>query len=144
MARVMARKVVADIPVKALADEAPMYDRPCGPLPKPLRWRPAPGRAASKAIGCVRDLLANPNVASKKWIYRHYDSLVLSNTVVGPGSDAAVLRIKGSKRGIAMKVEFQPPSLRTRSLRRHAGHRLRSGAQRTHARVRHRPASPIA
>ncbi|HEV2171666.1 MAG TPA: AIR synthase related protein, partial [Candidatus Binatus sp.] len=47
-------------------------------------------------------------VASKKWVYRQYDSIVLSNTVLGPGSDAAVLRIKGSRRAMALKVDSNP------------------------------------
>jgi|YelNatPaOPRAMG01_1025707.scaffolds.fasta_scaffold07788_6 phosphoribosylformylglycinamidine synthase II len=100
-------QIVADIPVRALADEAPVYRRPAAPPAKPparpaaLREHPAP-RAA------LRALLDNPNVASKRWIYRQYDSLVLSNTVLGPGSDAAVLRIKGSRRGLALKVDSNP------------------------------------
>ena|ERR1022692_98429 len=100
-------KVVADIPVRALADEAPMYDRPAA-APKNPPSRPAPIRAHPAPSRAIRELLGNPNVASKKWIYRQYDSLVLSNTIVGPGSDAAVLRIKGTKRGLAMKVDSNP------------------------------------
>ncbi|HYA34831.1 MAG TPA: phosphoribosylformylglycinamidine synthase subunit PurL, partial [Candidatus Binataceae bacterium] len=100
-------QIVADIPVKALADEAPMYDRPLTPpksapeRPKPMREHPAPAAA-------LRALLGNPNIGSKQWICRQYDSIVVGNTVVGPGSDAAVLRIKGSKRGIALKVDSNP------------------------------------
>jgi phosphoribosylformylglycinamidine synthase len=100
-------KVVADIPVKALADEAPMYDRPSSP-PKTPPTRPARIKTHPEPSRALRELLATPNVASKKWIYRQYDSLVLSNTVVGPGSDAAVLRIKRSKRGLAMSVDSNP------------------------------------
>src|SRR5262249_16938606 len=100
-------KVVADIPVRALADEAPMYDRPSAQPSSPptrppvIKSHPEPARA-------LRELLGNPNVGSKKWIYRQYDSLVLSNTMLGPGSDAAVLRIKGTRRGLAMKVDSNP------------------------------------
>jgi phosphoribosylformylglycinamidine synthase len=99
--------VVADIPVRALADEAPMYDRPAA-APKNPPSRPAPIRTHPEPARALRELLGNPNVASKKWIYRQYDSLVLSNTIVGPGSDAAVLRIKGTKRGLAMTVDSNP------------------------------------
>jgi phosphoribosylformylglycinamidine synthase II len=100
-------KIVADIPVRALADEAPMYDRPAA-APKNPPTRPGPIRTHPEAMRALRELLGNPNVGSKRWIYRQYDSLVLSNTMVGPGSDAAVLRIKGSKRGLAMKVDSNP------------------------------------
>ena len=100
-------KVVADIPVRALADQAPMYDRPAA-APKTPPSRPAPIKSHPEPSRALRELLGNPNVGSKKWIYRQYDSLVLSNTILGPGSDAAVLRIKGSKRGLAMKVDSNP------------------------------------
>ena len=100
-------EIVADIPVRALADEAPVYRRPAAPPVKPPE-RPAPLRAHPAPRAALRALLGNPNVASKRWIYRQYDSLVLSNTVVGPGSDAAVLRIKGSRRGLALKVDSNP------------------------------------
>ncbi len=100
-------EVVANIPVRALADEAPMYDRPsAAPTTPPIR--PAPIKSHPEPKRALRELLGNPNVGSKKWIYRQYDSLVLSNTILGPGSDAAVLRIKGSKRGLAMKVDSNP------------------------------------
>src|SRR3984957_534149 len=100
-------KIVADIPVRALADEAPMYDRPAA-APKAPPTRPAPIKSHPQPAHALRELLGNPNVGSKKWIYRQYDSLVLSNTILGPGSDAAVLRIKGSKRGLAMTVDSNP------------------------------------
>jgi phosphoribosylformylglycinamidine synthase subunit PurL len=100
-------QVVADLPIGALADDAPVYDRPASP-PK---TQPAKSTAAGKhpePRDALRTLLDNPNIASKKWVYRQYDSLVLSNTVLGPGSDAAVLRIKGSRRAIALKVDSNP------------------------------------
>ena len=100
-------QIVADIPVRALADEAPMYDRPSAAPTNPPT-RPAPIKSHPEPSRALRELLGNPNVGSKKWIYRQYDSLVLSNTMVGPGCDAAVLRIKGSKRGLAMKVDSNP------------------------------------
>ena len=101
-------QVVADIPIGALADDAPLYDRPAAP-PKIVPQSKAAGAeehpTPSKAL---RALLDNPNVASKKWVYRQYDSIVQSNTVLGPGSDAAVLRIKNSRRAIALKVDSNP------------------------------------
>jgi phosphoribosylformylglycinamidine synthase subunit PurL len=99
--------VVADIPAKALADEAPIYDRPAAPPGEPPP-RAAPLKAHPAPAAALRALLGNPNVGSKRLIYRQYDSLVRSNTVVGPGSDAAVLRVKGSKRGLALKVDSNP------------------------------------
>jgi phosphoribosylformylglycinamidine synthase len=102
-------ELVADIPARALTDAAPIYDRPTNPPKadrsarrKTLRdLRPAPKAA-------LRGLLASPNVCSRRWIFRQYDSIVRSNTVVGPGGDAAVLRVKGTHRGLALKVDSNP------------------------------------
>jgi phosphoribosylformylglycinamidine synthase subunit PurL len=113
-------QVVADLPVGALAADAPLYDRPAlapksgnsesGPSPDArglASASPCQGEASSMAKA-LRALLDSPNVASKKWVFRQYDSIVQSNTVAGPGSDAAVLRIKNSRRGIALKVDSNP------------------------------------
>ncbi len=104
-------QVVADLPVGALAADAPLYDRPAvepnsvrDPGPSPNLFRKVTGEVGKE----LRALLDNPNVASKKWVFRQYDSIVQSNTVEGPGSDAAVLRIKGSRRGIVLKVDSNP------------------------------------
>jgi phosphoribosylformylglycinamidine synthase II len=100
--------IVADIPVSALSDAAPIYDRPAAPpkskpsLMTPQRRQPP---APSDAL-C--ELLSSPNVGSKRWVYRQYDSIVRGNTMAGPGGDAAVLRIKGSRRGLALKVDSNP------------------------------------
>jgi phosphoribosylformylglycinamidine synthase len=101
-------KVVAEIPNKALADEAPLYRRP---MQRPaylddvraldlatLRPRSAPDRA-------LLQLLAAPNIASKRWIYRQYDHMVRTNTLVLPGMGAGVVRVKGTRRALAMSVD---------------------------------------
>jgi len=100
-------QAVADIPVAALADEAPAYQRPCTPPAtesvgiSPVRERPAP-------VEALRRLLDSPNVGSKRWVYQQYDSIVQSNTVIEPGSDAAVIRIKGTRRALALAVDSNP------------------------------------
>jgi phosphoribosylformylglycinamidine synthase subunit PurL len=107
-------KLVADIPAVALTDEAPVYDRPARAPSKPA---PAASAASvsSAASGAalapaeaLRRLLDSPNVGSKRWVYRQYDSMVQSNTMAGPGGDAAVLRIKGTNRALALKVDSNP------------------------------------
>ncbi|MEA2650055.1 MAG: phosphoribosylformylglycinamidine synthase subunit PurL [Candidatus Binataceae bacterium] len=104
-------QVVADLPVGAISDDAPVYDRPVE-APTPIRevvdasvsaWAPSPSPAEA-----LRAIISSPNVASKRMIFRQYDSLVQGNTVVGPGSDAAVLRIKDSARGLALTVDSNP------------------------------------
>jgi phosphoribosylformylglycinamidine synthase subunit PurL len=103
-------KLVADIPATALTDEAPVYERPAREPAKSssafsaaasATFAPAPGEA-------LRRLLDSPNVSSKRWVYRQYDSMVQSNTMAGPGGDAAVLRIKGTNRALALKVDSNP------------------------------------
>ena len=53
----------------------------------------------------LRLLLPSPTIANKRWIYRQYDSTVRTNTLVGPGSDAAVVRVKGTKKALAMATD---------------------------------------
>ena len=99
---------VASIPVAALTDAAPAYDRPAA--------RPADQDEAQRldvdALPQPEDmtrvlerLLESPNLASREPIYRRYDHYVRSNTVLTPGADAAVIRIKGSSRGLALTVD---------------------------------------
>jgi phosphoribosylformylglycinamidine synthase len=98
---------VARVPVDALA-EAPKYEKPYAP-PAWLAERqafdpltlPAP---ADYGEALVR-LMGSPNIASKEWAYRQYDQQVGINTLVLPGSDAAVLRVKGTKRAIAVATD---------------------------------------
>jgi phosphoribosylformylglycinamidine synthase len=101
-------QVVADIPIGTLADEAPVYDRPIKPI-VPAR-NGTPTQTANRPQSAIlKALLENPNIASKRWVFRQYDWLVQGNTVTGPGpSDAAVLRLKHSKRAIAFKVDSNP------------------------------------
>ena len=104
-------KVVAEIPVKYLADETPVYERP---YKKPsyidevqsfnLESIPQPGDLKEVLL----KLLASPNIASKRFIWRQYDHMVQTNTVVLPGSDAAVIRVKGSQKGIAISCDCNP------------------------------------
>jgi phosphoribosylformylglycinamidine synthase II len=102
-------QVVADVPVGAISDDAPVYDRP-------MQAPPSAGEPVDTAISAISPspaealhaIISSPNVASKRMVFRQYDSLVQGNTVVGPGSDAAVLRIKGSRRGLALKVDSNP------------------------------------
>jgi phosphoribosylformylglycinamidine synthase len=100
--------VVADVPNRALTDEGPVYTRPVKvpdgqdelhriPI-EALRPLPAP-------IDALRELLASPTIASKRWVYRQYDHMVRTNTVVLTGMGASVVRVKGTKRALAMSVD---------------------------------------
>ena len=101
-------EVVAEISNRALADEAPIYNRPYAVEP----YRPAPldpptalkfeGRNAADDL---RRLLASPDICSKRWIWEQYDFMVRTNTVEGPGADAAIIRIKETGTSIAMSLD---------------------------------------
>ncbi|MGH9881963.1 MAG: phosphoribosylformylglycinamidine synthase subunit PurL, partial [Pyrinomonadaceae bacterium] len=105
-------EMVADIPVVALTDEAPRYERPMGPPagPKSKAQSPksevqSPESADSDHNDSLLRLLASPNIASKQWVYRQYDHMVRTNTAVLPGADAAVVRIKETRRALAMSLD---------------------------------------
>ena len=98
----------ADLPVLALTDEAPKYSRPMvAPSPKPKVRDPEFANEELKIdLGDVlRRLLASSNICSKRWVYEQYDSMVRTNTAVLPGSDAAVIRVKETRRAIAMCLD---------------------------------------
>jgi len=101
-------KVVAEIPNQALTDEAPLYNRPME------RWEPPVPRtmpetiqlgAKSDLTADLKQLLASPNICSKRWVYEQYDSMVQTNTVEGPGGEAGMIRIKGTQRALAMALD---------------------------------------
>ncbi len=93
-----AGRVVVDVPAKKLADEAPVYQRESqeAAYMEGVRAFRLDGIAdTTDATGNLKKLLANHSIASKNWVYRQYDHMVRDGSVVCPGSDAAVIRIKG-------------------------------------------------
>src|SRR5450755_1077300 len=96
--------VVAEIPNRALADEAPLYDRP---HTKPYRPAPmeSPGIPASDPKADLIALLSSGDICSKRWIWEQYDFTVRTNTLQGPGTDAAIIRIKETGTSVAMSVD---------------------------------------
>ena len=107
-------EVVAKIPNAALTDDAPVYKRPLARWEPPVdREKPEHVRFAESGDLTPHDftpqlkrLLASPNICSKRWVWQQYDHMVQTNTVEAPGAgDAGVIRIKGSKRGLAMALD---------------------------------------
>ncbi len=101
-------QVVAQVPVRALADEAPVYQRPTARPP----WQDALEAFDPRSLGPGPDagtvllaLVGSPGVASKAWVYRQYDQQVGTNSLVLPGSDAGVLRIKGTGKAVAVTTD---------------------------------------
>jgi phosphoribosylformylglycinamidine synthase subunit PurL len=96
----------ADVPNEALTDEAPVYDRPWTRPVNPAAAEDLRGLAAPADAGAVLlALLSDPTIANKRWIYRQYDSTVRTNTILGPGSDAGVIRVKGTRKALAMATD---------------------------------------
>ena len=104
----MEGQLAAEVPVKALTDEAPVYERPTEPPPglDVLRaFDPLSLAEPTSYDQALLAVLAAPTVASKEWVWRQYDHQVGINTLVLPGSDAAVLRIKGTRKAIALTTD---------------------------------------
>ena len=99
-------ETVADIPLGPLADAAPMYDRP---------WTPTPPAKALVNVPETRDvaadlltLMASPDLASRRWIWEQYDQKVGGDTLQPPGGDAAVVRIHGTQKALAITTDCTP------------------------------------
>lgn len=101
-------QIVAEIPAKALADDGPRYERPHAP-PAYQEYLQALNLDALRDVqnptATLLSLLESPTIASKRWIYQQYDHMVRTNTVVRPGSDAAVVRVKGTEKALAMVAD---------------------------------------
>jgi phosphoribosylformylglycinamidine synthase len=101
-------RLVAEVPNRALTDEAPVYHRPFSEpagreelhqIPRAL-LAPTP-----KPVEAFVQLLASPTIASKRWIYHQYDHMVRTNTIAAAGATAGVVRVKGTSRALAMSVD---------------------------------------
>jgi phosphoribosylformylglycinamidine synthase len=102
----------ADIPVAALAHSAPVYRREWLP-PEPARailpeWVPAP----NTVLGALRTMMGSPHLCSRRWIWEQYDHMVMGDTVQRPGGDAAVVRVHGTHKAVALTCDCTPRYVR--------------------------------
>jgi phosphoribosylformylglycinamidine synthase II len=99
-------ETVADIPLDPLADEAPCYERPYAipKAPEPLSDVPQGTDIAADLL----TLIGSPNLASRRWVWEQYDQTVGADTVQTPGGDAAVVRVHGSRKALAMTTDVTP------------------------------------
>lgn len=99
-------ETVCDIPLGPLADDAPVYDRPHEPTP--------PAKALTDALDTqdvaadLLKLMGSPDIASRRWIWEQYDHMVGADTLQRPGGDAAVVRVHGTKKGLAISTDCTP------------------------------------
>lgn len=100
--------VMADLPIKELGDEAPLYDRPHVPSAA-LPILHARDVAAPMALGAAAEkLIGTPDMCSKRWVWEQYDHVILGNTMQRPGGDAAVVRVQDGPKGLALTVDVTP------------------------------------
>ena len=99
-------EVKADLPLAALSGSAPEYDRPWEPTPPSPKVADMP--ACDNAAEDLLALIGRPNFCSRAWVWEQYDHTVGADTAVGPGSDAAVVRVHGTHRALAFASDVTP------------------------------------
>jgi phosphoribosylformylglycinamidine synthase len=100
--------VVADLPIKELGDQAPLYDRPFVPSAKPALIKAASIKPPMGIAEALQVLIATPDLCSKRWIWQQYDHVILGNTVQRPGGDAAVIRVNEGPKALALTADVTP------------------------------------
>jgi phosphoribosylformylglycinamidine synthase subunit PurL len=101
-------ETVADLPLEPLFSEAPEYNRPWEPTPAQAELTAKDIAAPKDLVVALKTLIGCPDVASKRWIWEQYDSSVMGDTVQKSGGDAAIVRIHGAKKGLAMCTDCTP------------------------------------
>ena len=99
---------VVRVPITALTKEAPVYQRPAARpsnIDELQQLDLSAVQEPEDLAATLKLLLGSPNIALKEWVYRQYDHFVRSNTVIAPGADAAVIRVKGTQKGLALTVD---------------------------------------
>jgi len=98
--------VVADMPITALSDEAPVYERPYdkrSPQKDSSKFDPS-----KKLMESLLKIVGSPDMCSRRWVWEQYDNTVMADTVQCPGGDAAVVRVHGSNKGLAITTDVSP------------------------------------
>jgi len=99
---------VVNLPIKELGDEAPEYDRPWTEPPRPAVLRADTVPEPAEYGEALLQLLTAPDLCSRRWVWEQYDYLVQGNTVQRPGGDAALIRIDGTFKGLAVSIDVTP------------------------------------
>jgi phosphoribosylformylglycinamidine synthase subunit PurL len=100
--------IEADLPVDKLANSAPLYERPWVPTSVAARVLPEWVAAPASNLGALKTMMGSAQLASRRWIWEQYDSMVRGDTLQRPGGDAAVVRIHGTKKAIAATCDVTP------------------------------------
>lgn len=100
--------VEANLPVATLADSAPEYQRPFVKTPAAPTVAPTDVPETDNLLGTLETLMSGPHLCSRRWIYEQYDHMVMGDTVQRPGGDAAMVRVHGTKKGLASATDVTP------------------------------------
>ena len=100
--------IEADMPVATLADSAPEYERPWEPTPAQATIEPEDVPAPNSIGDALLKLIGSPHLCSRRWIWEQYDHMVMGDTVQRPGGDAAVVRVHGTRKGLAISCDVTP------------------------------------
>ena len=101
-------EIAADIPLAPLEASAPKYDRPWVPTPKQSVLAADRFAAPETLSAALTTLIGCPDLASRRWVWEQYDHMVMADTVQRPGGDAAVVRVHGTKKALAMSTDCTP------------------------------------
>lgn len=101
-------EIVGDLPIDPLAEASPEYDRPWVPTPAAGQITPADLRRDIRPGDALRRMMASPDLCSRRWIWEQYDHMVMGDTVARPGGDAAVVRVHGTNKGLAITTDVTP------------------------------------
>ena len=135
-------ETVCDIPLGPLADDAPLYDRPLGADRRPPRRRSTDAPRCTDIAADLLTLMASPDLASRRWIWEQYDHMVGADTVQRPGGDAAVVRVHGTQKGLAITTDCTPRYCYRRPLSRAASRRSPKAGATSPRSARRRSPSP--
>jgi phosphoribosylformylglycinamidine synthase subunit PurL len=101
-------ETMADLPIKELGSEAPVYHRPFVQMEKPAVVDAGSVPAPENIAGALETLIGTPDLCSKRWVWEQYDHIILGNTVQRPGGDAAVVRVEDGPKGLALTTDVTP------------------------------------
>jgi phosphoribosylformylglycinamidine synthase subunit PurL len=101
-------ETVCDIPLAPIGDNVPLYERPFVRAPKPAALDLASVPESQDIAATLRHLIGTPDLCSRRWIWEQYDHMVMADTIQRPGGDAAVVRVHGTKKALAISTDCTP------------------------------------
>jgi phosphoribosylformylglycinamidine synthase len=101
-------QIAADLPVDKLANSAPLYERPYVHTKPPAIVPPDKVKAPNAILGALMQMMGSPHLCSRRWIWEQYDHMVMGDTVQRPGGNAAIVRVHGTRKALAIACDVTP------------------------------------